>query len=213
MHHTVVDKWDSIPSFVLNNDKLAFNGIFIPKGACLDDYRDGFISFGSRTAETPKILLRSLSWNLYALAFNIQAYEETIPQLSFSSCKLEFVDFNEKYTSKSYREGIVLGTPEHNVPVKGFEIYFLKEKGKHNYTDYDHHGEMPATLAYDIDVDCAIMTLLHNEKCIYFRPCIDSWSLLFGEEESLKKHDSFYPRTNWIEFPHTKDWKTRTFFS
>ena len=215
MKNRIIDKWESIPEFVLNNEEMLFNGIYIPKGSWLNVHNSELIQFGFRGMNNPKILLKSPKWNLYELELQIKPYERVIPELIFSSTKLDFKDWGEKYISRKTLEGIVTGTSNKNVKIIDFEVFYLKEKGTEQYTDFEYYNERDKIISvnYDIDVDCGILTKLSNNKCVYFdyNAGHEIYNVFFGKEELIIKNA--YMKTHWFDYPVTgnelKIWKKR----
>lgn len=201
MKNQVIDKWESIPNFILNNDKMLFNGIYIPKGSYLTVHNSDLISFGFRGNNNPKVLLRSPNWHLYELEFKTKSYEHVVPELNFASAKFEFHDYEEKHVSRRVLEGIVTGVSKDPVSIVEFEIYFLKESGIEEYTDYEYFDERDKQISveYDIDVDCAIMTKFSHEKCLYitYNAGHENYSVFFGTEKLIK--EKIFIKTHWFD--------------
>ncbi len=217
MANKIIDKWESIPNHVLNNDELLFNGIYIPKGAYLSVHSVDLIQFGFRGMANPRILLRNSNWdNLYELELKIKPYERVVPELDFSSAKLEFNDYGERHASRRALEGIVTGNTMDNVTIKGFDIFCLKEAGEDHYTDFEEYdGTDPVIqVKYEIDVDCAIMTKLSDGKCIYCHYNVghEGYEVLFGTEDLIL--DKAYLKTHWFDYPmkdnSLREWKKRS---
>jgi hypothetical protein len=215
MNHQLIDKWEAVPSFVLDNEKILFNGIYVPKGAYLTVHDRELIQFGFRGAHNPRILLRSPDWKLYDLELKVKPYENVIPGLAFSSAKLVFNDWKEQHASRKTLEGIVTGSPTENVHITGFEVFYLKASGEASPHDHEEDDEMEASpIQYDIDVDCAIMTRLSNEKAVYFEHQAghEAFSVFFGREEYIL--EKIYPKTHWFDYPadptQVKEWQQRT---
>lgn len=215
MKNKIIDKWESIPEFVLGNASMLFNGIYLPKGSYLNVHSVDLIQFAFRGNNNPRVLLRSPEWKLYELELVINKYERVVPELNFSSAKLVFNDNKERHSSRRALEGIVTGRPIDEVTISGFDVFYLKESGEDHFTDFEFYDERDKinSVKYDIDVDCGILVNLSNGNSVYMDYNVNhgSYNVFFGREELILNHA--YLKTQWFDYPvkvnSIKDWKRR----
>ena len=214
MKNRIVNKWNSVPTFVVGNPNILFNGLYVPKGSYLTVHGKNLLQFGFRGNNNPKVLLRNKDWKLYELELDITKYERIVPELDFSSLKMSFIDAKEKFASRRELEGTVTGRTLDEITLVKIDVFSLEEDGSDCYTDIDDNdNEVKIPIQYQINVDCAILITLSNAKCIYMEYNLnhEGYTVFYGDEELILKNA--YLKTHWFDYPdrieNIKKWKRR----